>query len=158
MVGDALLLGSQFCCECNLCSLYACPEGLYPKDACADNKRQAAKDGLEHPDRGRTDVRPHSMQPYRRVPVASLIAKLGLAEYRNVGPLVEVDWRLDQVRIPLSQHVGAPARAVVAAGDRVQEGQVIGAAPEGLGLPVHASIDGQVVEVTDVITIRRNDG
>jgi Na+-translocating ferredoxin:NAD+ oxidoreductase RnfC subunit len=156
LVGDSMVLGSQFCCECNLCSLYACPEDLFPKDACADNKQMMRTKGLEHPARGSTDVRPHSMQEYRHVPVSSLIKKLGLADFRNVGPLVEVDWQLDQVRIPLSQHVGQPAVAVVAEGEYVQVDQEIGAAPDGLGVPIHASIEGIVAAVGDDVVIRRN--
>ncbi|MEW6073272.1 MAG: 4Fe-4S dicluster domain-containing protein [Planctomycetota bacterium] len=158
LVGESMVLGSQFCCECNLCSLYACPEDLFPKDACADNKAAMRQRGLQHPATGRPDARAHSMQPYRHVPVASLIKKLGLSAFRNVGPLVEVDWDLERVRIPLRQHTGAPAVPVVKRGDRVREGQVVGAAPEGLGVPVHASIAGTVVTVSSEIEIRRSDG
>ena len=158
MVGDLMVLGSQFCCECNLCSLYACPEGLYPKDACADNKVMMRGKGLEHPAKGSTAVTPHSMQEYRHVPVSSLIKKLDLARFRNVGPLVDVKWELEAVRIPLQQHVGAPAVAAVARGDRVVEGQVIGAAPDGLGVPIHASMAGTVVTVSSEVEIRRSDG
>ncbi len=157
-VGESLASGAEFCCGCNLCSLYACPEGLFPKDACAADKQWAVREGREHPARGCRDVRPHSMRPYRRVPIASLIKKLGLSEYHNDGPLKEIDWRLDQVRIPLRQHVGAPAVAAVRVGDRIQEGQEIGRAPDGLGLPVHASMAGSVVSVAEDIVIRRDDG
>lgn len=156
LVGESMVLGSQFCCECNLCSLYACPEDLFPKDACADNKRMMRQKGLQHPDAGRRDVRPHSMQEYRHVPVSSLIKKLGLSVFQNVGPFVDFGWQLDEVRIPLRQHVGAPAVAAVCSGDRVREGQVIGSAPEGLGVPVHASMTGTVTSVGDEIVIRSN--
>ncbi|MFR1533198.1 MAG: hypothetical protein ACLSTO_05865 [Bilophila wadsworthia] len=48
-----------------------------------------------------------------------------------------------EVRIPLRQHIGAPAQAVVKAGDRVKCGDVIGEIPEqGLGARIHASMDG----------------
>ena len=30
---------SELCCACGLCTLYACPEDLYPKEACDDGKR-----------------------------------------------------------------------------------------------------------------------
>ncbi|MBU4399879.1 MAG: SLBB domain-containing protein, partial [Planctomycetes bacterium] len=30
LVGEANVVGTQFCCECNLCSLYSCPEDLDP--------------------------------------------------------------------------------------------------------------------------------
>lgn len=158
MVGESMVLGSQFCCECNLCSLYACPEDLFPKDACADNKRMMRREGLQHPATGKRDVRAHSMQEYRHVPLSSLIKKLGLSGFRNVGPLVEVDWRVDEVRVPLKQHVGAPAVASVRAGQRVELGQEIGAAPDGLGVPVHASLTGTVTAVGDEVVIRRSHG
>ena len=28
----------QICCECGICTLFACPEGLYPREACQDAK------------------------------------------------------------------------------------------------------------------------
>ncbi len=37
-VGEANVVGTQFCCECNLCSLYSCPEDLDPKNVCTQNK------------------------------------------------------------------------------------------------------------------------
>lgn len=154
MVGDSLVLGSQFCCECNLCSLYSCPEDLFPKDACADNKSAMRKFQLSHPAKGKTDVKPHSMQEYRHVPLSSLIKKLGLWKFRNVGPLVELDWTPKEVSIPLQQHIGAPAVARVSVGDRVAPGDILGEAPEGLGVPVHASIAGEVVAVSDAVVIR----
>ena len=90
----------------------------------------------------------------RRVPGASLIQKHGLAQFEYTGPWTHYDWRPSEVRIPLQMHIGAPARAVVAVGDRVEAGQVIGAAPEGLGVAVHASISGTVTEVGSDVRIR----
>jgi Na+-translocating ferredoxin:NAD+ oxidoreductase RnfC subunit len=152
-MGEAAILGSQFCCECNLCTLYACPEDLYPSYACIDNKQKMRSEGVQHPVTGRTDMPVHSMFEYRRIPVASLIKKLGLSDYHNTGPLVDIDWQLNEVRIPLQQHIGAPALATVAPGDSVQPGQKIADAPEGLGVPIHASIAGEVVDVSDHIRI-----
>ncbi|MBC8451585.1 MAG: 4Fe-4S dicluster domain-containing protein [Planctomycetes bacterium] len=154
MVGDGMVLGSSFCCECNLCTLYACPEDLFPKDACADNKVMMRLKGLEHPAKGKPS-KPHSMADYRHVPVASLMKKLDLVRFENTGPLVEVDWQPDQVAIPLKQHIGAPAVASVKLGAFVRAGEPIGAAPDGLGVAVHASIGGTVVAVGESIVIRR---
>ena len=39
-IGEANVIGTQFCCECNLCSLYSCPEDLDPKNVCTQNKRR----------------------------------------------------------------------------------------------------------------------
>jgi Na+-translocating ferredoxin:NAD+ oxidoreductase RnfC subunit len=153
-VSEEPVPGSQFCSGCNLCSLYACPEGLYPREACLENREAMQERGLDHPARGRADLPAHGMQPFRRIPVTSLIKKLGLGDFSNRGPLVEREWPLARVRIPLQMHVGAPATAVVARGDRVRAGQVIGAAPDGLGVAVHASIDGEVVSVSGEVEIR----
>lgn len=46
--------------------------------------------------------------------------------------------------VPLLQHCGAPAAAVVRKGDRVTEGQRIGEALDGLGAHVHSPVAGTV--------------
>ena len=51
------------------------------------------------------------------------------------------------VSIPLSQHIGAHAKAIVSVGDEVKIGQVIGVVENGLGCPVHASVSGTVKEI-----------
>jgi electron transport complex protein RnfC len=49
--------------------------------------------------------------------------------------------------VPLSQHTGAPARAVVAVGDRVERGQVI-AEPGGfVSTTLHAPVAGRIVAI-----------
>ncbi len=55
----------------------------------------------------------------------------------------------DRVFIPLSQHTGAPARALVKKGDRVKKGQMIGEAAGYISAHVHASISGTVVRVAN---------
>ncbi len=49
--------------------------------------------------------------------------------------------------IPMSMHAGAPANPVVAVGDHVKVGQVIGEAAGFISAPVHASISGTVVAI-----------
>ena len=51
-----------------------------------------------------------------------------------------------RIVIPLLQHVGKPATAVVSSGDYVDRGMLI-AKPEGLGANIHASLSGLVKEV-----------
>ena len=89
----------------------------------------------------------------RKAPMARLIQKLGLRQFRNVGPLIPELLATDKVGIKLKQHIGAPCEPVVAAGDRVSKGQVLGRPPTGtaslrLGAPVHASIDGTVTSIS----------
>ena len=49
--------------------------------------------------------------------------------------------------VPLSQHIGAPCKAVVAKGDHVSRGQVIGEAGGFVSAPVHSPVNGTVVKV-----------
>ena len=148
-------LGLQ-CCECNLCSLYACPEDLPVMEMCVQSKaiwRERPDKEPLLPHAGE----PHPMGPFRRVPIPRLIQRLGLTDWDRPAPMDGVTVNPNQVRIPLSQHIGAPAKATVSEGDRVTVGQEIGAAPEGtLSVPVHASIAGTVTHVSDHIEIRRD--
>lgn len=56
-----------------------------------------------------------------------------------------------RVVIPLSQHIGAPAKANVSKGDHVRIGQVIGVAGGFVSAPVHASVSGTVVDIQSVL-------
>ena len=57
----------------------------------------------------------------------------------------------------LSQHIGAPAQAIVNVGDMVTEGQMIAQPAQGLSVGIHATISGKVTEVTDRhVVIARN--
>ena len=65
MVGEANTIGTNFCCECNLCSLYSCPEDLDPKEVCTQNKRRLAAEkkklrgpALRHPPGGNAPAEP----------------------------------------------------------------------------------------------------
>lgn len=49
--------------------------------------------------------------------------------------------------VPLDQHVGLPAQAVVAAGDRVLKGQPVGEPSGTISAPVHAPSSGTVIAV-----------
>lgn len=53
------------------------------------------------------------------------------------------------VVIPMGMHLGAPSRPCVQKGDFVKIGQRIGEPVGGLGLPVHASVSGEVVAVEE---------
>jgi len=152
----SLILDADFCCECNICSFIACPEDLDPKNVIVQNKRLLKEKNLKYPE----DIpdRPvHGMLDGRRTPVARLFAKLGLKQFRNVGPMVDVAFQPQSVKIPLKQHVGAPASAIVLTGARVRRGDVLGTVEASqLGVPVHASIDGVIEAVTETdVTIRR---
>ena len=56
---------------------------------------------------------------------------------------------IPKVKILLSQHIGAPAKAIVKVGDQVTRGQMIAEPAQGLSVGIHATISGKVTEVTD---------
>jgi Na+-translocating ferredoxin:NAD+ oxidoreductase RnfC subunit len=146
-------LWAEYCCECNVCSLIACPEQLDPKNICVD-----AKALLRESKTGRTDAeleslftgQVHPARKGREIPIATLNQRLGLTPYDRKPHFVRTDWQPDAVTIPLDAHVGAPAQPTVQPGDRVRRGDVIGnVEPNQLGCPVHASINGRVTAIQD---------
>jgi len=54
--------------------------------------------------------------------------------------------------VPLSQHLGAPAKAIVKAGDEVKAGQLIAEANGFISAPVHAPAAGKVVALEETLT------
>ncbi|MGI6658496.1 MAG: electron transport complex subunit RsxC [Dethiobacteraceae bacterium] len=57
--------------------------------------------------------------------------------------------------IPLSQHIGAPCKPLVAVGDEVKMGQKIGDSDASISAPVHASVSGKVIKIG---TCKSNQG
>jgi electron transport complex protein RnfC len=53
----------------------------------------------------------------------------------------------DEIILPLSQHIGAPAEALVKPGDRVERGDIIAAAAGFISSSVHASAAGTVKSI-----------
>jgi Na+-translocating ferredoxin:NAD+ oxidoreductase RnfC subunit len=152
LVGEANVIGTQFCCECNLCSLYSCPEDLDPKNVCSQNKRRLAAEKRRWENPPFNPRRPQLHAANRKAPMQRLLTKLGLRRFHNVGPLNDTLLPADRVGVKLKQHVGAPCEPLVAPGQRVTKGQVIARPPvtggkPALGAPVHASIDGVVATI-----------
>lgn len=151
---DSMVAGTLYCCECNLCTMFSCPEDLDPKTVCAQSKPVARERGLTF--KGSPEsVTPHPMAEFRRVPMRRLIAKLGLSEFNNVGPLSDHVFAPQKVKILLKQHTGAPSSPVVKCGDRVRTGDLLAAPEPGkLGAKIHSSIDGTVTLTADAIVVR----
>ncbi|MGA3026401.1 MAG: 4Fe-4S dicluster domain-containing protein [Bryobacteraceae bacterium] len=150
---DPMIAGTLYCCECNLCSLFACPEDLDPKNVCVQGKPVARQKGLVFIGKPE-DVQPHPLADSRRVPIRRLMNKLGLMEFQNVGPLEDRPLAPRRVTLPLRQHAGVAAVPVVRVGERVHAGDVLAVPAEGaLGARIHASIDGVVCSVNGSVVI-----
>lgn len=137
------------CCGCGLCTLYACPEMLYPREACErgiEDLRAIGKGKWEGPEQ----VEVHPMKDSRRIPLKHLMHRIGVSEYEARAAYEEIRFEPQIVRIPLKQHIGTPATPVVKSGEMVEKGQLIGdIAPDKLGAKTHASISGKVQEVSE---------
>lgn len=145
---------AALCCACGLCTLYACPEELYPKEACDQSKAQLRRAGQKWT--GPTTIKPHPMRDGRRVPLKSLMRKLHIQQYEHPAPWEPVRVEPRRVVLPLKQHTGAPNLPLVQAGDTVRAGQAVGRVPEGaLGAPIHAPFAARVISVTDRIVLER---
>ncbi len=143
------------CCQCGLCTLYACPESLYPREACVRGMQDLRGKGQGKWE-GPTEVRVHAMKDSRRVPIKQLMNRLNVTQYEAHAEFKAIDVTPAQVRIPLKQHVGVAATAIVKAGQTVRRGETIAEMADGkLGANIHASLTGRVHEVTpDLVTIR----
>ncbi len=148
---------AQLCCQCNLCELFSCPAGLYPKAANLYFKEKLAEKSVRYKPI-KSDFTASKNREYRLVPSKRLIARLGLRDFDKSAPMTEVAIKPELIHVATRQHVGAPAAAVVSVGDHVKLGQLIGKIPEdSLGAAIHASISGTVVESgNDFIAIRRD--
>jgi Na+-translocating ferredoxin:NAD+ oxidoreductase RnfC subunit len=154
LVGESDVAGTAFCCECNLCSLYSCPEDLDPKTVCTQNKQRLQSEKRRWDDPPFNPRRPELHMENRKAPMGRLIQKLGLGQFHNVGPLDGDLLDTARVGIGLKQHLGAPCEPVVSVGDRVTKGQPVGRRPvadgkPALAAPVHASLDGTVTAIGD---------
>ncbi|MBI3924119.1 MAG: 4Fe-4S dicluster domain-containing protein [Armatimonadetes bacterium] len=139
---------AELCCACGLCTLYACPEDLYPREACLQARADMRAAGTRFVQQ--KEARAHPVKEGRRVPLAQLRRRLKLEEWESPAPFQPGDFVPERVRIPLQQHVGRPARATVAPGERVERGSPVGrVAPDELGADVHSSIPGVVERVTE---------
>jgi len=150
-----LKLSALLCSECGVCEKYACPMMISPREVNAQLKRELAAQGSrwEGPERSRPAS---SFLKIRRLPTARLVERLQVAAYDLHPGFDDREAAPERVSIPLRQHLGAPAEAVVRPGQKVKKGDLVGEIPEGaLGARVHASLDGLVEKVDGSVVIKR---
>ena len=139
---------ADLCCACGLCSLYACPEDLYPREACVQSKDEMKAIGQKYEQQ--KPVKVHPIKEGRRVPLKQLRKRLNVEEYEKATPYNKEKPQPNVVKILLQQHIGAPAKATVKIGESVNVGDVIAKPEEGkLGSVIHASLSGKVTHVSE---------
>jgi len=137
---------ASLCCSCGLCTLYACPEELFPKEACDDSKAEMRRANLKWT--GPMDIKPHAMRDGRHVPIKTLTKTLHVQQYDLPAPWWTGSLEPNRLVLPLKQSAGSACLAKVRVGDRVGAGQLIGEpAAKALGSNLHAPVAGRIAEV-----------
>lgn len=145
--GDSTLLGNLngifSCCDCGICTYFACNFGLKPGRITQGLKTGLLQAGVKP--KKETYGEPDKGKEGKKVPTSRLMSRMGIEGYDVPAPLAG-QLQVSEVRIPLRMHIGMPSTPVVRPGDTVQRGQLI-AEPQGMGAKIHASIGGTVSEV-----------
>lgn len=137
---------AALCCSCGLCTLYACPEELFPKEACDHSKIEMRREGIKWS--GPSPQKPHSFRDGRHVPIKTLTHRLHVEAYDLPAPFKSFEPTSKRLVLPLKQSAGAACEPMVKAGDHVFAGQVIGRPPNGaMGAFLHAPADRIVNEI-----------
>lgn len=153
------MLNTAFCCGCGLCEMYSCGQGLSPRTLIVEYKGRLRKEGIRPPENPK--FKPVLKErKFRGVSKERLTSRIGLSKYEADAPLSDIEVAANEYRIKLSQHIGAPAQAVVKVGDRVECGQVIAAAADkALSVNIHSPVNGVVTSVDGMeITIKQEGG
>lgn len=148
---------AYLCCDCGLCELYSCVVDLSARSIFNYLKVELGKAGIKNPHL-RDTLAANEFKDFRKVPVPRLLKRTELDGYISHADLSKDEILTSEVKLFLTQHVGAPSQPVVKVGDKVSEGTVIAdIAPDKLGSKIHASIDGKVKEITEkYIIISKN--
>ena len=144
-----ILEDALICSECGVCEKFACPMMLSPREINSVLKQKCLAQGIKRAPKRDT----YKVSPFfdtRKVPVQRLMERLEVIKYDTHPEFCAAEIQIRKVNILLQQHLGKPSLPVVAEGDRVKKGDLIGEIPEGaLGARVHASIDGTVAAVDE---------
>ena len=144
-----ILEDALICSECGVCEKFACPMMLSPREINTVLKKKCLAEGVKREAKRET----YRVSPFfdnRKVPLQRLMERLQVMKYDTHPAFYPEEIKVRRVKILLNQHLGEVALPVVAEGDHVQKGDVVGEIPEGaLGARLHASIGGTVSTVDE---------
>ena len=144
------------CSECGICEKFACPMGISPREVNAQIKKALGEKGIRYKSPG-TEPENSLFMETRQIPTRRLMHRLGITEYDAHPGFFEKELVPGKLILPLNQHIGAPAAAVVAEGDEVLPGDLVADIPEGkMGARIHTGLKGIVTSVSnEAVTIER---
>ena len=135
-----MVLSASLCCGCGVCESLACCQGISPKAVIAHYKDVLAKNKLRYVGKGEVSALPE--REYRMIPSSRWAGVLGVGKYDKMPVFKGENTDFDRVEIYLKQHIGAPSKAIVADGQKVERGDKIAESADGLSLPQYASVSG----------------
>lgn len=138
------------CSQCGMCELIACDfMHLSPRRIFAEYKKELLNREIKNPYK-KIPAKINSQFKNRKLSIQMILKKLKLSNYNvKLNFFTEIQ-PVKLVRIPLNKHVGASAIPQVKIGQTVQRCDIIAASPQDkLGAIYHASIDGQIIDVTE---------
>ncbi len=139
---------AALCCSCGVCELVACCQQISPRRVFAEVKGKLAQKGIRYTYKGQNPVDPN--REFRMLPVERFKQMIGVAPFDIVTEFQHSNaWKPNIVRLPLKQHVGAPATPVVKVGDTVVEDQLVAQASAAISASIHTAIAGRVTKITD---------
>lgn len=141
------------CCDCGVCTQYACNFQLAPSRLMTKVKQELAKAGVK-PEKKVAFSVADNMESIK-VPVSRLMIRLGIVPYDRDMQIKDETVDTDYVRLPLKMHIGAPAVPIVKTGDNATAGQMIASVDNGVGANLHASITGIAMVTDKYIEIRK---
>lgn len=149
------LNGIFSCCDCGICTYYACNFGLKPSKVMGMLKQSMADAGIKPVKKVAANA--DLGLEYKKLPVSRLIDRLGIEKYNVPAPMIQDIFSSKKVCIPLKMHIGAPSIPIVQVGQKVTKGDLIADIPEkALGAKIHASITGTILAISqDSIVIGR---
>lgn len=148
MLTDPEIRNAQFCSQCGVCEMFACPMGLQPRTINSLIKSELAKNRIRIEYHGTCTASPD--REMRKVPSEKFAARLGLLKYYHYKPAGFLEPDVRQVRIPLKMNVGVPSVPAVRKGDHVRTGTLLADRPaNSLGARIHSGIDGIVTDVNE---------
>lgn len=135
-----MVINATLCCGCGICESLACSQGISPRAVIENYKALLSQNKLRFNASGEYDVRDE--REYRKIPSKKWMSALGVTKFDRVADFGGEIKEPQRVEISLSRHIGIPSIPTVSDGDRVEAGELIAKAAEGLSLPQHASVSG----------------
>lgn len=144
-----LIKTASLCCGCDVCETFACCQDISPMAIIREYKKILAKNKMRYVADPSVPVKVNPDREYRMLSAAKWKEVLGVAKFDKHPKYISKPLDASKVEILMSQHIGAPSVPCVSVGDKVEKGQMIATAGNGLSVPQYASISGSVTVVND---------